>query len=105
MKLFKTSVILQIIYCTCCMLVCVCMPLYHEFYTTPFGDICFKIGATLTLVSTFNPMGLFGVIISWFSFFNSRSKKELFGSLFSPLIIAISWILSVCFFVGYSGGV
>ena len=76
MKLFKVGTILQLIYCFCCLLVVICMPLYTAFYTTTFGEICFRIGAILTFVSTFNPMGLIGTIIKFIACFSTDLKKS-----------------------------
>ena len=108
MKLFKEGTILQLIYCFCCLLVVICMPLYTAFYTTTFGEICFRIGASLTFVSTLNPMGLIGTIINFFACFSSdlkKSKKILIWTIISPALIVLFWVLAVCFFVHHSGGV
>jgi len=108
MKLFKMGTILQLIYCFCCLLVVICMPLYTAFYPTTFGEICFRIGAILTFVSTFNPMGLIGTIIKFiacFSFDLKKSKKILIWTIISPALIVLFWVLAVCFFVRHSGGV
>ena len=108
MKLFKVGTILQLIYCFCCLLVVICMPLYTAFYTTTFGEICFRIGAILTLGSTFNPMGLIGTIINFIACFSSdlkKSKKILIWTIISPALIVLFWVLAVCFFVHHSGGV
>ena len=108
MKLFKTGTILQLIYCFCCLLVVICMPLYTAFYTTTFGEICFRIGVILTLGSTFNPMALIGTIINFIACFSSdlkKSKKILIWTIISPALIVLFWVLAVCFFVHHSGGV
>ena len=108
MKLFKVGTILQLIYCFCCLLVVICMPLYTAFYTTTFGEICFRIGEILTIVSTFNPMGLIGTIITFIAWFSSdlkKSKKILIWTIISPALIVLFWVLAVCFFVHHSGGV
>ena len=108
MKLFKVGTILQLIYCFCCLLVVICMPLYTAFYTTTFGEICFRIGEILTFVSTFNPMGLIGTIIIFIACFSSdlkKSKKILIWTIISPALIVLFWVLAVCFFVHHSGGV
>jgi len=108
MKLFKVGTALQMIYCFCCLLVAICMPLYTAFYTTTFGKICFRIGEILTLVSTFNPMGLIGTIINFIACFSSdlkKSKKILIWTIISPALIVLFWLLAVCFFVHHSGGV
>ena len=108
MKLFKAGTILQLIYCFCCLVVAICMPLYTAFYTTKFGDICFGIGAILTFVSTINPMGLVGAIINFSACFSSdlkKSKKILIWTILSPVLIVLFWMLAVCFFVYHSGGV
>ena len=108
MKSFKTGTILQLIYCFCRLLVVICMPLYTAFYTTTFGKICFRIGAILTLGSTFNPMGLIGTIINFIACFSSnlkKSKKILIWTIISPALIVLFWVLAVCFFVHHSGGV
>ena len=108
MKLFKMGTILQIIYLVCCMIVVVCMPLYTAFYTTTFGLLCFRIGAVLTFISTFNPIGLIGTVINIIAYSTSnlkKSKKHLAWTIVSPVLIIISWVLAVCFFVYHSGGV
>ena len=76
MRLFKVGTILQIIYLVCCTFVVVCMPLYSAFYTTTFGLICFKMGAVLTFVSTFNPVGLIGSILNIVACAMSNLKKS-----------------------------
>ena len=110
MKLFKMGTILQLIYCFCCLLVVICMPLYTAFYTTTFGEICFRIGVILTLGSTFNPMALIGTIINFIACFSSDLKKSkkiliLIWTIISPALIVLFWVLAVCFFVHHSGGV
>ncbi len=108
MKLFKVGTILQLIYCFCCLLVVICMPLYTAFYTTAFGKICFRIGEILTFVSTFNRMGLIGTIINFIKCFSTNlkiSKKVLIWTIASPFLIVLFWVLAVCFFVHHSGGV
>ena len=108
MKLFKSGTILQLIYCSCCLLVVICMPLYTAFYTTTFGKICFRMGAILTFVSTFNPMGLIGTVCNFIACFFSdlkKSKKILIWTIISPAVIVLFWVLAVCFFVYHSGGV
>ena len=108
MKLFKVGTFLQIIYLFCCMIVVVCMPLYTALYTTAFGLFCFRIGAVLTFVSTFNPMGLIGTVINIIACSTSNlkgSKKHLVWTIASPVLIILSWVLAVCFFVHHSGGV
>ena len=108
MKLFKAGTLLQLIYCFCCLLVLVCMPLYTAFFTTTFGEICFKIGSILTLVSTFNPMGLIGTILDFFACFYlglKKSKKILIWTIISPALIVLLWVLAGVVFVINSGGV
>ena len=108
MKLFKIGTTLQLIYCFGCLGVVICMPLYSAFYTTAFGEICFRIGEILTLVSTFNPMGLIGTIINFIKCFSTdlkKSKKILIWTIISPILIVLFWTLAVCFFVNHSGGV
>ena len=108
MKLFKAGTVLQIIYLFSCMIVVVCMPLYTAFYPTAFGLFCFRVGAVLTFVSTFNPMGLIGTVINIIacSTYNLKeSKKHLVWTNVSPVLIILSWVLAVCFFVHHSGGV
>ena len=75
MRLLKIGGILQIIYCVCCLIVVICMPLYIAFYATTFGEICFKIGAVFTLISTFNSIGLNGIVLSCIGCFNTDLKK------------------------------
>ena len=108
MKLFKAGTILQLIYCFCCLLVIVCMPIYSAFYMTTFGKICLRIGATLTIFSTLNPMGLIGTVINFVACFSSdlkKSKKILIWTIISPALIVLFWFLAVCFFVQHSGGI
>ena len=108
MKLFKAGTILQLIYCLLCLIVIICMPLYTAFYTTQFGEVCFKIGAVLTFVSTFNPLGLIGTIMNIVSCCTSdlkKSKKALIWVIVSPVLIVLFWVVAVCFFVHHSGGV
>ena len=107
-RLFKIGAIFQIIYCLCCLIVVICMPLYRAFYTTTFGEICFKIGATITFISTFNPIGLIGIILSCIGFLGSELKKRAkyaIATIVLSLFVPISWFIAVCFFVHYSGGV
>ena len=85
------------------MIVVICMPLYSAFYTTSFGLICFRIGAALTFVSTFNPVGLIGSVFNIIDC--TKSKKHLIWTIISPVLILVSWVLAICFFVNYSGGV
>ena len=82
MRLFKVGTILQIIYLVCCTFVFVCMPLYSAFYTTTFGLVCFKIGAVLTFVSTFNPVGLIGSILNIVACAKSNLKKSKKHSIY-----------------------
>ena len=108
MKLFKAGTIQQIIYCACCLIVVICMPVYTAFYTTAFGSFCFKAGAVLTLVSTFNPIGLIGTIMTFIGCFSTELKKSkiyLIWTIVSPIVIVCSWVLAVCSFVHHSGGV
>ena len=110
MKLFKIGTTFQLVYCFLCLVVVICMPLYALFYSTVFGEICFKIGETLSIVSTFNVMGLVGTIFNFIACFSSDLKKSkkiliLIWSFMSPVLIVLSYILAVGFFVGYSGGV
>ena len=108
MKLFKVGTALQILYCFCCLIVVICMPLYTAFYTTIFGKICFRIGAVLTFISTFNPIGLIGTIMSLIGCFSTdlkRSNKHLALSGILPILIICFWVLAMCFFVHHSGGV
>lgn len=107
-RLFKIGAIFQIIYCLCCFIVVICMPLYSAFYTTTFGEICFKIGATITFILTFNPIGLIGIILSCIVFLGSELKKRAkyaIATIVLSLFVPISWIIAVCFFVHCSGGV
>lgn len=108
MKLFKAGTIQQIIYCACCLIVLICMPVYTAFYTTALGSFCFKVGAILTLVSTFNPIGLIGTIMNFIGCFSTNlkeSKKHLIWTIVSPIIVVCFWLLAVCCFVYHSGGV
>ena len=108
MKLFKAGTLQQIVYCFCCLIVVICMPLYTAFYMTAFGSLCFKIGAGLTLLSTFNPIGLIGTIMNFIGCFSTdlkKSKKHLIWTIVSPVVIVCSWVLAVLFFVHHSGGV
>ena len=108
MKLFKLGTILQLIYCLLCLIVLICMPLYTVFYTTQFGGICFKIGAFLTFVSTFNPIGLIGTIMNIVGCSSSDlkgSKKAVAWAIASPVLVVACWIVAVCLFVQHSGGV
>ena len=108
MKLFKAGTILQLIYCLLCLIVIICMPLYTAFYPTQFGEFCFKIGAVLTFVSTFNPLGLIGTIMNIVAYCTSdlkKSKKALIWAIVSPVLIVLCWVVAVCFFVHHSGGV
>lgn len=108
MKLFKVGTILQVIYCSCCLIEVACMPLYTAFYTTKFGSICFTIGVIFILVSTFNPIGLIGTILNIIACFHielKNNKKYLIWTIVSPFIIILSYILACCFFVYHSGGV
>lgn len=72
MKLFKAGTLQQTVYCFCCLIVVICMPVYTAFYTTAFGSLCFKVGAVLTLVSTFNPIGLIGTIMTFSTGYQSN---------------------------------
>ena len=108
MKLFKVGLILQISYCVLCLIAVVCLPLYTLFYPSVFGNICFRIGATLTFISTFNPIGLAGTIMNVCAYFVSdypKSKKALAWSIAAPILIILSWLAAVCSFVYHSGGV
>ena len=108
MKLFKAGTIQQIVYCFCCLIVVICMPIYTAFYTTDFGVFCFKVGAILTLVSTFNPIGLLGTIMNFVGCFSTdlkKSTKHLIWTVVSPIVVVCFWLLAVCFFVHHSGGV
>ncbi len=108
MKIFKVGTILQLLYCFLCLIVVICMPLYTAFYTTHFGEVCFKIGAVLTFVSTFNPIGLIGTIMNIVACCTSslkKSKKVLTWVIVSPILIVLCWVVAVCFFVHHSGGV
>ena len=108
MKLFKAGTILQLIYCLLCLIVIICMHLYTAFYPTQFGEFCFKIGAVLTFVSTFNPLGLIGTIMNIVAYCTSdlkKSKKALIWVIASPVLIVLCWVVAVCFFVHHSGGV
>ena len=106
--IFKISVLLQLLYCLGCLIVVICMPLYTAFYPTAFGDICFKIGAVFTAISTFNPLGIAGTVCAYIVFFMTdmkKSNKALVWIIVSPLLIALCWYLSITFFVKHSGGV
>ena len=84
------------------------MPIYTAFYPTILGEICFKIGAILTFVSTFNPIGLIGTIMAFIGCFSTdlkKSKKHLIWTIISPIVIVCSWLLALCFFIHHSGGV
>ena len=108
MKLFKAGTLLQLIYCVPCIIVIICMSLYTAFYTAQFGEFCLKIGAVLTVVSTFNPLGLIGTIMNIVSCCTSdlkKSKKALIWVIISPVLIVLCWVVAVCFFVYHSGGV
>ena len=108
MKLFKAGTIQQIIYCACCLIVLICMPVYTAFYTTALGSFCFKVGAILTFVSTFNPIGLIGTIMNFIGCFSTNlkeSKKHLIWTIASPIIVVCFWLLAVRCFVYHSGGV
>ena len=108
MKLFKAGTLQQIVYCFCCLIVVICMPVYTAFYTTAFGSLCFKVGAVLTLVSTFNPIGLIGTIMTFIGCFSTdlkESKKHLIWTIVSPVAVICFWLLAVYFFVRHGGGV
>jgi hypothetical protein len=84
------------------------MPIYTAFYTTDFGVFCFNVGAILTLVSTFNPIGLIGTIMNFVGCFSTdlkKSKKHLIWTVVSPIVVVCFRLLAVCFFVHHSGGV
>ncbi len=108
MKRFKIGTILQLIYCLGCLIVVISMLLYTAFHTTTFGKICFKIGEIFTVISTFNPMGLIGVIMNFTAayFADSKKRKEILGwSVASSIFVVLCWAFAVSFFVGQSGGV
>ena len=108
MKLFKAGTIQQIIYCACCLIVVICMPIYTAFYATTFGSLCFNVGAILTFVSTFNPIGLIGTIMTFIGCFYTdlkQSKRCVIWTIVSPITVVCSWLLAVCFFVHHCGGV
>ena len=108
MKSFKAGTILQLIYVFCCLSVVICMSLYAAFYTTQFGEICFRIGEFLILVSSFNPIGLIGTIMNFVACFTAKPKKPkkaLIWVFASPILVALSYLVAVWFFVYHSGGV
>lgn len=84
------------------------MPLYTAFYPTQFGEICFAIGAILTFVSTFIPLGLIGTIVNIVACCISnikKSKKALIWVIISPALIILCWVIAMYSFVLHSGGV
>lgn len=108
MRLFKTGVILQCIYFLCCLIVVVCMPLYSMFHTTIFGKICFRIGGIFIALSTINPCGIIGAIMSACGCGRADLKGRkpyVAAAIVLPLLIPLSWLGAVCVFVYCSGGV
>lgn len=108
MKLFKFGTALQIIYCFCCLIVVICMSLFATFYTSTFGLICFRIGEILTLISTFNPIGVVGTVINIIACCTTdiRNQKScLVWTIVSSILVVFFWLLAVYFFVHNSGGV
>ena len=108
MKVFKISVLVQLLYCLGCLIVVICMPLYTAFYPTAFGDICFKIGAVFNAISMANPLGFVGNVCAYIVFFTTdmkKSNKALAWIIVSPFLMVLCWYLSITFFVKHSGGV
>lgn len=108
MKLFKASVILQIIYCISCVIAIAFLLLFRAFYDTEVGDFCYNIGTIFTIITLFTPLGLIGTILNWIAFFTSEmknSKKALVWLILSPILIAMSWIISCTLLVELTGGV
>ncbi len=112
-KTFNICGILQCLYYLGCIIVMICMPLYTAFYLSAFSELCVTIGAVMTMVSTFNPVGLLAwiCILITFSFDHAvvRSKKiktaMIIWLVLSPILQLLCWIGAVGSFVTHTGGV
>ena len=112
-RTFNVCAILQCLYFLGCLSVIICMPLYSILYPSVLSEICVYIGAILTAVSTFNPIGLFCFVymlitycIDKFLIKDKKTRIKMVAWLvISPLLNIICWILAVESFVGYTGGV
>ena len=108
MKAFKISAVFQLLYCIGCLTTVISIFLYSSFYTTDFGAACFGISAVMNLLSTVIPTGLVATIVNYIAYFNSdlrKSKTALVWLIVAPIMIILSWLLSVSTFVLYTGGV
>lgn len=111
-RMWKISPALQILYCMGCSVVLVCMSLYAAFYTTAFGEICFKMGEVMFLLSALNPIGIICAIGNLVSYLGRRKNSEnkppsgaLVWVICGPILTTVFWCLSICAFVHYTGGV
>lgn len=110
-KAMKAATALQILYCIGCVIVLVCMPLYTALYPTAFGEVCFRIGGTLALLSAINPMGLICAIINGVGYYRNRaalSDERKRNGIYvwvaaGPMLTTLLWYLSICSFVHHSG--
>ena len=110
-KAMKAATVLQILYCVGCVIVLVCMPLYTAFYPTAFGEVCFRIGATLALFSALNPLGLICAIVNGVGYYRNRteiSDERKKNSIYiwvavGPILTSVLWYLSLCSYIYHSG--
>lgn len=106
----RISSILLALYLAGCMFSALCMNLYTAFYPAPFSGICFKAGAMLFFLSTFNPTGIVCAIVNLVS--GAEHSKDGVLSLpvriwiySGPALVVLGWLLCTAAFVHHSGGV
>ena len=111
-KGMKTASVLLTVYCSLCILTCLCMRLYTTFFPSGFSSVCFKVGVFLAITSAINPLGLCCAIVNLFGDF--RVKRETGAPprwhirlwlLAGIPLSAVCWCLCICSFVYHSGGV
>lgn len=110
-KAMKASTALQVLYCIGCVTVLVCMPLYSVFYATEFGEICFRIGGTMALLSAINPIGIICAIINGVGYYRKRAElsdergkdRVYIWVAAGPVLTTLVWYLSICSFIYHSG--
>ena len=106
-KLFNAFTLVQLAYCTGCVIVAICMCLYTAFYPVDFADLCFRTGVVFLLLCTI-PWGLCGTAFNIVALCITDLKKSVWAIIWTvaaPISVVLGWFLAVCMFVAHSGGV
>ena len=107
-RIFKTGLILQIIYYILCVASIIIIVLHRIFYYNDFGKISFEIGTLLNMFTLLNPLGIIGIIVSIIGYFSTNGKRSKRATVYlalSPVITITLWYFTCCIFVYCTGGV